>query len=159
MDALGDEDEDATEEVLPMLPPTETAREGLDALCREMVEGLPESVAAAVFDLVSHRCLGSCWSAAFPAHHAATMSCLAEHVFHGAEMRAVAGLTATGQAAPLAEAQLKSEAFCHCLARLAGAEAAVWLVLDAAASPGMGWAVLRMVSAKMGPLAAVRKER
>ncbi len=159
MDALGEEDEDSTEEVFAS---TETVRESLDALCREMVEGLPEAVAAAVFDLVSRECLGSCWSASFPESHTAAMSRLAEHVFRGSEMEAVAEIMVPAvpkRPAPLTEVQLKSDAFCHCLARLAGQETVVWLALDAAASPGMGWAVLRMASSKMGPLAAARKGR
>lgn len=163
MDVLGDEDEDRSGEAST---PEETARQSLDALCRDMVEGLPEAVAAVVFDLGSRECLGSSWSSSFPEGHAPVMSRLAEHVFRGPEMEAVAELTsplAPPQVSPpspqgaLTEVQLRSGAFLHCLARLPGEEAAVWLVLDAAASPGTGWAVLRMTVSKMGPLAAAGK--
>lgn len=154
MDVLGEEDEDRSGEVAA---PEEAVRTGLGDMCRDLVEGLPEARAAAVFDLVSRDCLGSAWGPSFPEAHAAAMSRLAEHVFRSPEVEAVSALTGGAAPAPLSEVQMKTEAFVHCLARLPGLEAAAWLVLDASASSGSGWAVLRMTLAKMGPLAAARK--
>lgn len=157
MDVLGEEDEDRSGEVSA---PEEVVRESLDSLCRDMIEGLPEAVAAAVFDLVSRECLGGAWSPSFPEGHASVMSRLAEHVFRGPELGAVAELVSSPSfQGALTEVQLKSGSIVHCLARLPDLEAAAWLVLDGAASSGTGWAVLRMTVSKMGPLAAARKGR
>ena len=129
----------------------------LTEICKELVEGTPEAIAANVVDLNSGLMLGGYFTSDFTTDHFEAVSAAATNLYRGKETLRVEELVKaqrgdTSDQHFMQEVQFSTTNLLHFIKQLPERNSIVCLVTRKPGNVGMGWASLKAFLPRIAPL-------